>query len=131
MVALYALISYKLFNVPFMIWVILTALFWFDATITLVRRILAGEEWRKPHRMHAYQRLIHSGWSHQRVLLCTIAVNSILSCFAYLVYKEPRLTWFVFGLTLTLLTCLYLLVEVVKPMFKKWHEGAKTVSEML
>ncbi len=131
MVALFALISNKLFNLPFMIWVILTALFWFDATITLVRRILAGEEWRKPHRKHAYQRLIQAGWSHQTVLLCTIGVNAALSVMAFMAFKEPRLTSFMFGLALTLLICLYLLVEIVKPMFRQWHEGAKTVSEIL
>lgn len=131
MVALFALVTNKLFNVPFMIWVMLTSLFWFDATITLLRRILAGEEWRKPHRKHAYQRLIQAGWSHQKVLLCTIVVNAGISYMTYLTFKDPRLTSFMFGLILTLLTCLYLLVEVVKPMFKKWHDGAKTVSEMM
>jgi Fuc2NAc and GlcNAc transferase len=124
MVALYALISYKLFNFPIMIWVILTAMFWFDATITLVRRILAGEEWRKPHKSHAYQRLIQGGWTHQRVLIGSIGVNSVLSGLAYLVYQDPRLTIFAFSLAVTFLFCLYLLVEIAKPMYKKWHDVA-------
>lgn len=131
MVALFALISNKLFNVPFTIWIILTALFWFDATITLVRRILAGEEWRKPHKMHAYQRLIQAGWSHQKVLLSTMAVNAVLSYMAFMAFKEPKLTPFLLGFALTMLFCLYLIVEIIKPMFKKWHDGAKTVSEMM
>ncbi len=131
MVALYALISYKLFNVPFMIWILLTALFWFDATVTLARRILAGEEWRKPHKKHAYQRLIQAGWSHQSVLLGSMLVNTVLCVLAYLVYKEPRLTFFAFGFAVTMLFCLYLLVEIVKPMFKQWHEGAKQTHEIL
>lgn len=126
MVALYAIISYKLFHFPIMIWVILTALFWFDATITLVRRLLAGEEWRKPHKSHAYQRLIQGGWSHQSVLIGTIVVNAVLSCLAYLVYKDPRLTFFAFGVTLAFLFCVYLLVEIVKPMYKRWHDEPPT-----
>jgi len=130
MVALYALISYKLFNVPLMIWVLLTGLFWFDATITLVRRILAGEEWRKPHRKHAYQRLLQSGWSHQSVLFGTIGVNSILSVLAYVVSKDPRLSVFAFAAALLLLSCVYILVEITKPMYKKWHDGATTTSDM-
>lgn len=122
MIALYALISYISYDMPLMLWVILTGLFWFDATITLIRRILAGEDWRKPHRIHAYQRLIQSGWSHQQVLLGTIAVNGILSALALLAFYEPRLLTFAFSATLVLLSVLYILVEVAKPMFKTWHE---------
>ncbi len=130
MVALYALISYKLFNVPLMIWVLLTGLFWFDATITLVRRILAGEQWREPHKKHAYQRLIQSGWSHQQVLLATFGMNAILSFLAYLVSQDPRLTYFAFALAILLLFCAYILVEIAKPMYKKWHDDATTTSDM-
>jgi UDP-GlcNAc:undecaprenyl-phosphate GlcNAc-1-phosphate transferase len=35
-----------------------------DTGVTLVRRIIGGEKWYRPHRSHAYQRLVHSGWSH-------------------------------------------------------------------
>lgn len=38
-----------------------------DASVTLVRRMLAGEIWYKAHRSHFYQRLVASGWSHSRV----------------------------------------------------------------
>lgn len=122
MVTIYALISYKFFAMPLMLWVLLTALFWFDATITLLRRLLAGEEWRKPHRSHAYQRLIQYGWSHQKVLLGTIVVNTILSGLTVMAFFEPRLMPFAFAFAMLLLTCLYILVEVAKPMFKKWHK---------
>lgn len=123
LIALYALISYKLFDVPLAVWIILTGLFWFDATITLLRRMFAGEDWRKPHRMHAYQRLIQGGWSHQRVLLGAIFMNSLLSGLALLAFKEPRLLTFSLGLSIALLSCAYLMCELYKPMFKKWHEA--------
>jgi UDP-N-acetylmuramyl pentapeptide phosphotransferase/UDP-N-acetylglucosamine-1-phosphate transferase len=35
-----------------------------DATITLVRRLLRGEKFWKPHREHYYQRLVRSGLGH-------------------------------------------------------------------
>ncbi|MBS0290060.1 MAG: glycosyltransferase family 4 protein [Proteobacteria bacterium] len=130
MVALYAFLSYKLFQMPLMIWIILTGFFWFDATITLLRRILAGEEWRKPHRKHAYQRLIQSGWSHQKVLISYIGVNTVLAYLALLVYKQPQLSFFAFSFAVLFLLCLYILVEIVKPMYKNWHDGAKKTCDL-
>ncbi|MFU8831558.1 MAG: glycosyltransferase family 4 protein [Wenzhouxiangella sp.] len=45
------------------------SLFVVDATATLLARLARGERWYTPHRQHAYQRLIDSGWSHGRVLV--------------------------------------------------------------
>src|SRR6218665_1152913 len=38
-------------------WIILTAAFAADATVTLLRRMLHGEKWLSAHRLHAYQKL--------------------------------------------------------------------------
>jgi UDP-GlcNAc:undecaprenyl-phosphate/decaprenyl-phosphate GlcNAc-1-phosphate transferase len=38
-----------------------------DASLTLVRRVSAGECWYASHRDHLYERLLRSGWSHTRV----------------------------------------------------------------
>ncbi|MDO5750771.1 MAG: glycosyltransferase family 4 protein [Rothia sp. (in: high G+C Gram-positive bacteria)] len=35
-----------------------------DSGLTLARRVLAGEQWYKPHRTHVYQRLTDVGFSH-------------------------------------------------------------------
>ena len=40
-----------------------------DATVTLVRRLLAREPVWKAHRSHYYQRLVLGGWSHRRLAL--------------------------------------------------------------
>jgi len=122
--AVIALMSYKVYQLPLMLWVILTSLFWFDATVTLLRRMLAREKWYKPHRLHAYQRLIQAGWSHQQVLLSAIGANTILSGLAWLAYHDPRLMPFSFGVAIAFLTCLYIMVEIIKPMFTQWHEAA-------
>ncbi|HVC28987.1 MAG TPA: glycosyltransferase family 4 protein [Gammaproteobacteria bacterium] len=45
-----------------------------DATITLVRRLLAGEKVWQAHRSHYYQRLVQAGWGHRRVVLCEYLV---------------------------------------------------------
>ncbi len=38
-----------------------------DATVTLVRRLVAGEKVWIAHRTHYYQRLVTGGWSHRRL----------------------------------------------------------------
>ena len=40
-----------------------------DATVTLLKRIVRGERFWRPHRDHYYQRLVRMGWSHKRTVL--------------------------------------------------------------
>jgi UDP-N-acetylmuramyl pentapeptide phosphotransferase/UDP-N-acetylglucosamine-1-phosphate transferase len=40
-----------------------------DATVTLARRLLRGENVLRPHRSHYYQRLVRAGWGHRRTVL--------------------------------------------------------------
>ena len=54
---------------------ILPALYWSDATITLLRRGLAGKPVWRAHREHFYQRATQGGWSHARVSLLMLAGN--------------------------------------------------------
>lgn len=67
------------------IWLALFGLFWFDATITLIRRKLNGEKLSLAHRKHAYQRLTQSGWSHYKVTNYSIGVNIVLFLIVYLI----------------------------------------------
>jgi phospho-N-acetylmuramoyl-pentapeptide-transferase len=48
---------------PFMVFLPFIA----DASVTLLRRVCAGEKAWRPHREHYYQRLIRSGWMHARM----------------------------------------------------------------
>jgi Fuc2NAc and GlcNAc transferase len=57
------------------IWIILFGLFWFDATLTLIRRKLNGEKLSQAHKKHAYQRLNQSGFSHLKVTNYAMVVN--------------------------------------------------------
>ncbi len=54
---------------------ILPALYWTDATITLLRRGLAGKPVWQAHREHFYQRATQGGWSHARVSLLLLIGN--------------------------------------------------------
>lgn len=69
----------------FWIWIILFSLYWFDATVTLIRRKLNGEKLSQAHKKHAYQRLTQVGWSHFKVTNYSVVVNIILFCLVYFV----------------------------------------------
>lgn len=69
----------------FLIWIILFALFWFDATLTLIRRMLNQEKLTQAHKKHAYQRLNQSGWTHYKVTNYSMLVNIILFGIVYFI----------------------------------------------
>lgn len=60
------------------VWLILGALFFVDATVTLVRRTLRGERVHEAHRNHAYQWLARRWRSHRRVTLAALSLNLLV-----------------------------------------------------
>jgi Fuc2NAc and GlcNAc transferase len=56
-------------------WLILGGVFFTDATVTLMRRVLRRDHWVQPHRTHAYQHLVQRFDSHITVTLIVTAVN--------------------------------------------------------
>ncbi|HWX29159.1 MAG TPA: glycosyltransferase family 4 protein [Steroidobacteraceae bacterium] len=58
-------------------WLILGGVFFVDATVTLLRRLLRGERAHEAHRSHAYQWLARRWGSHGNVTLAVMAVNLI------------------------------------------------------
>jgi len=78
------------------VWLVLLSLFWFDATLTLIRRYKNNESITQAHNKHAYQRLVQSGWSHSRVVLSSIAFNLLF--FALLYFIENLLIVFMLNL---------------------------------
>lgn len=69
----------------FWIWIILFGVYWFDATLTLIRRKLNKEKLSQAHKKHGYQRLTQSGWSHYKVTNSSIGLNIILFFIVYFV----------------------------------------------
>ncbi len=49
-----------------------------DGTFTILRRFFKLEKIWKPHRSHLYQRLTIAGWSHGRVVLFVLSLQSFL-----------------------------------------------------
>lgn len=75
-------------------WLILGAGFVADATVTLLRRMLAGERWYEAHRSHAYQILARRWRSHRAVSLLLLAVNAMwLAPLAWLSIQWPSWAW--------------------------------------
>lgn len=76
--------------VGFWTWLILGGVFFADATVTLVRRLLRGERVHQPHRSHAYQWLARRWSSHARTVMAVMAVNMLwlLPC-AWLATRSP------------------------------------------
>jgi Fuc2NAc and GlcNAc transferase len=73
-------------------WVILLGVFITDATITLVRRCIAGEKWYLGHASHAYQKAAKRFNSHSKVSIVITAINIIwLAPMAWWSIKHPQL----------------------------------------
>ena len=66
-------------------WLILFALFWFDATLTLYRRWENKEKLSQAHKKHAYQRLTQARWSHLKVSTYAIVINILIFCLVYFI----------------------------------------------
>ncbi len=93
----------------FWVWIVLFSVFWFDATLTLVRRKLNGEKLSQAHKKHAYQRLTQAGWSHYKVTNNLIIVNIVLFTLIY----------YVSNIFLVFLITIVLLYSIVKFIDKK------------
>lgn len=80
-------------GVPLLMWVLLLGVFIVDATFTLVRRMMRGEQWYAAHRTHAYQRAVRAGWPHRKVTLVCATLNLGLGLLAavgtFIVAAQP------------------------------------------
>jgi UDP-N-acetylmuramyl pentapeptide phosphotransferase/UDP-N-acetylglucosamine-1-phosphate transferase len=60
-----------------------------DATITLLRRLIAGEKVWQAHRCHFYQRATDRGFSVRQVVAHVFAVNVALAALAFVTLAAP------------------------------------------
>jgi UDP-GlcNAc:undecaprenyl-phosphate/decaprenyl-phosphate GlcNAc-1-phosphate transferase len=61
---------------------ILFAMFWVDATYTLVKRAINGKTIWLSHREHWYQKAIQAGNTHKKVMIIHFLCNVLLACVA-------------------------------------------------
>jgi UDP-N-acetylmuramyl pentapeptide phosphotransferase/UDP-N-acetylglucosamine-1-phosphate transferase len=60
-----------------------------DATLTLLKRMSAGERFWEAHNMHYYQRLVRMGWGHRRTALAEYALMLACGTTALWALREP------------------------------------------
>ncbi len=60
-----------------------------DATVTLLRRALRGEDVWRAHKSHYYQRLVRMGWSHRRLSLSAYALMAVAAISALVMRNAP------------------------------------------
>jgi Fuc2NAc and GlcNAc transferase len=104
-------------GLPLLAWAVLAAVFIFDTTITLVRRVRRGERLHHIHRRHAYQRAVQTGYSHGVVSGSVMLLDVVLAAGAGLALAHPPLLLPVLAAAFLLVACVYLWMERVLPMF--------------
>ena len=112
LLAILAIHHHNLDQGNLLIWFILTAVFWFDATVTLFRRLQNGEKLSRAHRKHAHQRIVQYGLSHQKTTLMALLINISLFVPLAMVYYYGlyHLILLVFLLDIAVL---YLVLKVI------------------
>ena len=71
---------------PWWLGVLVFSPFIVDASITLLRRLLAGERVWQAHRSHYYQRLVQHGWGHRRTVLAEYLLMAACAASALLAF---------------------------------------------
>jgi Fuc2NAc and GlcNAc transferase len=76
-------------------WLILGGVFFSDATVTLIRRVIRRERVYQAHRSHAYQWLARRWHSHSRATIAIMAINLcwLLPCALFAVRHAPLAGW--------------------------------------
>jgi Fuc2NAc and GlcNAc transferase len=108
-------------GVPLVVWLLLMGVFVFDATVTLLRRLLR-ERFYEAHRRHAYQRAVAAGASHGAVTGLVLVLNALLAIAAGIGWARPEHLPLAILAVLAVLSFTYLLVERRHPM---WADGGE------
>ena len=72
-----ALISIHHGSMTLWSWILLLGVFLVDATVTLLKRVKAGEIWHRAHNSHAYQHAARKYNSHSTVSVSILLINTL------------------------------------------------------
>jgi Fuc2NAc and GlcNAc transferase len=103
-------------SVPLVAWLLLLGVFVYDATVTLLRRMIRGERWREGHRLHAYQRVIRVAGSHARVSFGILLITTVLGVVAAWATFVPEQQFLAAAVGLALVSIGYWGIEAIAPM---------------
>ena len=93
--------------------------FFLEGSVAILRRMVTGEEWWKPHREHFFQRLVRCGWSHSKttaIILCIQCLTTIL------IWKAVEGEWskaFLWALCMLVWGVFFVYVEIKFRVLKK------------
>lgn len=118
LISLMVIVGYWLYDIPILLWLILFGIFWFDATLTLVRRFLLKKRITTPHQEHAYQRLHKSGFSQHQILYGVIGINFLLTFLTLYANYDSRYLYVCFGFCILLLSSIAFWIEKRKPLLR-------------
>lgn len=111
-VAIFAIYFQSTSELSIFIPLILSSLFWFDATLTLFKRWRNGEKLSEAHRKHAYQRIVQYGFSHAKVVYLALLVNVFLLGISGITFYYQK--YLLFGLLITIIILFCLVVKIDK-----------------
>lgn len=103
---------------PIILWIMLSSLFWVDATLTLFRRWRNKEHLTIAHRKHAYQRAVQAGLSHKQTILISVLINGIIIILVYIGKVNENLLIPAFIINMAMLYAIIKLIDKKIP-FKK------------
>lgn len=89
-IGIFAIYSPNMEPPAILIWLMITSLFWFDATLTLFRRWRNKEKLSVAHKKHGYQRIVQYGYSHQKTVILSILINIPIFILALLAKSFPN-----------------------------------------
>lgn len=114
--AMFAIISSSLGLLPIWSWLILAGVFVVDSTITLVTRVINGEEWYSAHNNHAYQKASRQLKGHLPVTLAVLVINVLwLLPMAWLASARPEFGWWLTLIAWMPLISLALILKAGRP----------------
>lgn len=83
-------------------WLIMALPFWFDATFTLIRRMINHENVVQAHKKHVYQRIVQAGYTTSQLCIGLICYNLLL--FGIILFYRNFPDWDIFRIILCLIT---------------------------
>ena len=98
---------------------IITAIFWFDASLTLFIRWKKKEKLSQAHKNHTYQKAVQIGFSHQKVVILAMLINIILLCLTFFSLRYSNLSLLIFVFAVLFLYEITRLVDKLKANFTK------------
>lgn len=122
LIPIFAFWGEKKYGISCFLWFMLYLVFFCDATLTLIRRMLRKERWYEAHRLHAFQRLIHAKiLTNTQLLLGVCLLNTLLAFLALGAFFHPSWMLASLGLSVVLALGSYLVIEQRAPMFPQSH----------